>query len=137
MSLKDKIKIINRNLLEDKRGWFLKIIDGSESNLPQFTGEIYVTCGSKGQSKGGHYHIKANEWFTLISGVCDLILFDLVTYEKLVIKLDSRNPLTIFVPNGIAHIFENTGEKDFILIAYTDKHYDPLDTVQFQFVSNN
>jgi dTDP-4-dehydrorhamnose 3,5-epimerase-like enzyme len=135
MSLISKIQLINRNLISDNRGWFLKIIDGYEVNLPSFTGEIYATSAKIGQSKGGHYHIDANEWFTLITGTCELILYDIDTLEKCKILLDSNSPKTVFVPKRVAHLFVNTGNVDFLLLAYTDKLYDPLDTISYDLSS--
>lgn len=39
--------------------------------------------------------------------------------------------ITVFVPNGIAHAWENAGTEDFILLAYTDLLYDPADTIAY------
>lgn len=131
MLLKDKIKIIPRDLIKDYRGWFLKTINGKEDYLPDYTGEIYCTSALPGQVKGGHYHLRANEWFTLISGTCQLFLIDIDTKEKTVISLSWLKPVTVFVPNRIAHSFLNTGDNDYILLAYSDKLYDPSDTITY------
>ena len=56
MSQIDKVKVIPRRLLKDERGWFLKAITGTEENIPNHTGEVYLTMGKPGQAKGGHYH---------------------------------------------------------------------------------
>ena len=131
MSLKNKIKIIERRLISDERGWFLKTITGTEFNLPNHTGEVYVTMAKPGQSKGGHYHPRALEWFSLVQGAATLKLEDIETHEKMTIDLSFDNPVTVFVPNNIAHIFINNSEYDFILLAYTDLLYTPEDTVAF------
>jgi dTDP-4-dehydrorhamnose 3,5-epimerase-like enzyme len=133
MLLKNKIKTIPRRLICDDRGWFLKVIDGKEDNLPKQTGEIYITNARKGQAKGGHYHINASEWFTLLTGSCDLLLVDIETNEKMVIKLCDKESKTIYVPKGIAHLFVNTDKADFLLLAYTDLLYDPEDTIPYNF----
>lgn len=133
MFIKDKIKIIPRNKIQDSRGWFLKIINGLEENLPQFTGEIYMTSAIHGESKGEHYHSIANEWFLLIKGKCKLKLYDIIDNEYLEIVLDDNLPRTIFVPSKIAHCFENNSDENFMLIAYTDRLYDPSDTIKFYF----
>lgn len=39
---------------------------------------------------------------------------------------------TVFFPNGVAHIVVNNSDKNFILLAYTDKLYDPADTITYQ-----
>lgn len=131
MSLNTKIKIISRRLIIDDRGWFLKVIDGKEENLPSYTGEVYLTCATPGEAKGGHYHEKANEWFTLVTGECELKLVDIVTGEKLSINLSSTKPETIYITNYVAHIFINNSSNDFILLAYSDQLFVPEDTMIF------
>jgi dTDP-4-dehydrorhamnose 3,5-epimerase-like enzyme len=129
----DKIQIIERRRIEDHRGWFLKVIDGSELFLPKSTGEIYITVATPNQSKGGHYHPLANEWFTLIRGECLLELVDVETEEYYSIELTDKVPRTVFVPNNIAHNFKNTADSEFILLAYSDVLYDSSDTIMYQF----
>ena len=129
MALKDKIKVIPRHLVRDDRGWFLKVITGTEENIPSHTGEVYVTMGKTRQTKGGHYHPKAVEWFTVIKGTALLKLKDMITQEMLYFPVDFEDAVNIFVPNNIAHAFENQSEEDFILLAYTDCLYDPVDTI--------
>lgn len=133
MFLKDKIKIIPRTIIKDNRGWFLKVIDGKEDLLPKYTGEIYLTNAKAGQSKGGHYHLNASEWFTLIAGSCELFLFDIETKEEMKLSLTHDEAKTIFVPKKVAHLFVNTSTLDYVLLAYTDLLYDPKDTVIFEF----
>jgi len=137
MRLEDKIKIIPRKKLQDERGWFLKVIDGKEENLPDYTGEIYITSAVKDEVRGNHYHKKATEWFTLIQGKADLILEDINTNERLEMKLDSENPFTVVIPPFIAHAFVNKIEEPFILVAYTDELYDPKDTVSYILYERN
>ncbi|QBQ42688.1 polysaccharide biosynthesis C-terminal domain-containing protein [Sphingobacterium psychroaquaticum] len=129
--LSKKVKVIPRKIIKDSRGWFLKVIDGFEENLPKYTGEVYITSGIKGESKGGHYHVQANEWFTLIEGKCQLKLVDVKSGEKLLINLSSEIPETIFVPNNVAHIFVNKSDNNFILLAYSDQLFDPVDTIAY------
>lgn len=132
MALKDKIKIIPRRLIKDDRGWFLKVITGTEERIPDHTGEVYLTMGKPGQIKGGHYHPEAVEWFTVIEGEALLRLIDMETKERMEIKMSLSEAITVFVPNNVAHDFKNTGNTDFIVLAYTDKLYDPKDTIAFK-----
>lgn len=134
MQLKDKIKIISRRLISDERGWFLKVITGTEEQLPLHTGEVYLTMGKPGQAKGGHYHPEALEWFTIIEGRAILKLEDTTTQEKMELELNFEDAVTVFVPNNIAHIFINNSDENFILLAYTDKLYNPADTIAYKMI---
>lgn len=130
----NKIKIINRNQIFDERGWFLKVLHGNEENLGKEIGEFYLTLAKENQSRGGHYHEHASEWFTLVQGECILELIDVVTEEYCAIPLSALHPRTIYVPNNVAHNFKNTSNADFLLLAYTNVKYDPADTIDYSFV---
>ena len=127
-----KIHRIKRKLSVDSRGWFLKVINGEEPDNP-FTCEVYITSAKPGESKGGHYHLNASEWFTLIKGNALLTVIDIKSKEKSEISLSETNPETVYIPPGIAHNFFNNGDCDFILIAYSNVQYDSSDTIGFNF----
>jgi dTDP-4-dehydrorhamnose 3,5-epimerase-like enzyme len=131
MSQIEKVQIIPRRLISDERGWFLKAITGTEKNIPSHTGEVYLTMGKPGQSKGGHYHPEAVEWFTIIEGSAILKLEDMDTHERRDIEMSLETAITVFIPNNVAHIVVNNSDKNFILLAYTDKLYDPTDTIAY------
>ena len=131
MSQIDKVRIIPRRLIADDRGWFLKAITGTEEDIPSHTGEVYLTMGKPGQAKGGHYHPEAVEWFTLIKGEAILKLEDMETHTRKDIEMSLDKAITVFIPNNVAHIVVNNGNEDFILLAYTDKLYDPKDTISY------
>ena len=128
----DKVQIIKRRLIADERGWFLKAITGTEENIPSHTGEVYLTMAKPGQAKGGHYHPEAVEWFTLIEGEGLLKLEDMETHQKMEIPMSLEKAETVFIPNGVAHLVMNLSERNFILLAYTDKLYDPADTIKYE-----
>ena len=129
MSQIDKVKVIPRRLLKDERGWFLKAITGTEENIPNHTGEVYLTMGKPGQAKGGHYHPEAVEWFTIVQGSAILKLEDMETHERGDIPMSLTKAITVFIPNQVAHVVVNDSNEDFILLAYTDKLYNPKDTI--------
>lgn len=131
MSQIEKVKIIPRRLIKDERGWFYKAITGTEENIPSHTGEVYLTMGKPGQAKGGHYHPEAVEWFTVIEGSAILKLEDMVTHEKMQIPMSLEKAISVYIPNGVAHMVVNDSDCDFVLLAYTDKLYDPSDTIQY------
>ena len=122
---------IARKLIKDSRGYFLKVIDGNEPNNP-FACEVYITSAKPGESKGGHYHVKAKEWFTLIQGQAEVTLINTITGVRTTELLDADSPMTLFVPEMIAHSFMNTSpHTDFILLAYTNVQFDKEDTIAF------
>ena len=47
------------------------------------------------------------------------------------IEMSLEKAITVFIPNNVAHIVVNNSDKDFILLAYTDKLYDPKDTIPY------
>lgn len=127
--LAERIEIIPRKKIEDNRGWFLKVITGKENRLPAFTGEVYTVYSEDGASRGGHYHIKATEWFTLLQGKAKLELYDVNTNERYTIELDTDIPRTVVVPPNVAHRFDSINKESFLLIAYTNVLYKPEDTI--------
>ena len=131
-NLNEKIRTIKRVLLKDTRGSFLKVIDGKEADNP-FNCEVYITSAKPRENKGGHYHLKAREWFCLLKGKATVTVIDIETNERSEISLNGTNPQTIYIPPGIAHSFFNDGDCDFILIGYTDVEFDPSDTISFNF----
>lgn len=132
-SLKERIRVYSRKKLVDQRGWFLKTLTGNEDFLQSGVGEIYFTCGLAGQKKGGHYHPIAKEWFTVIQGKAVLKLEDILSHEKLSIQMDADTPQTIYIPDGVAHAVECAeGCEQFVLCAYTDRQYDPSDTIAYE-----
>ena len=131
MSQIEKVQIIPRRLMTDERGGFLKAITGTEYGIPSHTGEVYLTMGKPGQAKGGHFHPVAVEWFTIIEGEAMLKLEDMVTHERRDIEMSLEKAITVYIPNKVAHTVVNNSDKDFILLAYTDKLYDPADTIAY------
>lgn len=131
MALKDKIRIIPRKLIKDDRGWFYKAITGTEEDIPDHTGEVYLTYGKPGYVRGGHYHPLAKEWFTVIEGKAILKLVDIKTKEESEIQMQLCDAISVYVPNNIAHGFVSDGDCDFIVLAYTDRLYDSSDTIKY------
>lgn len=132
--LAERIEIIPRKKIDDTRGWFLKVITGKENGLPAFTGEVYTVYSEDGASRGGHYHIQATEWFTLLQGKAKLELYDVNTNERYTIELDTDTPRTVVVPPNVAHRFDAIDKESFLIIAYTDVLYKAEDTIMINFI---
>jgi oxalate decarboxylase/phosphoglucose isomerase-like protein (cupin superfamily) len=134
------VELISRKRLMDQRGSFLKVLTGAEEGLPAHIGEFYVTRALPGAPRGNHYHPKAAEWFTLIEGVAELVVKDPTTLEERTWTLHGDDPVTVYMPPGLGHVFVNTGDDpggQFTLLAYSADRYDPLDTVPFEIRSGS
>lgn len=129
----EKVQIINRKFIPDERGWFVKVVIGQEDGMRSHVGEVYLTMGNPGQSKGGHYHINTREWFYLLEGRAVLKLEDVKTKERREIEMTCDCAQSVYVPEMVAHIFENVGETRFVVLAYADLAYDPEDTEEYTF----
>ena len=75
--------------------------------------------------------MEAVEWFTIIEGAAILKLEDIETHERRDIEMPFERAQTVFIPSNVAHIVVNNSDNDFILLAYTDRLYDPADTVAY------
>ena len=127
----DRVRFISRRLIADQRGWFLKVIDGLEEDIPPRTGEVYLTLAHPGQARGNHYHPLTAEWFTVVQGRALLQVEDPQTGERAQWWLDSDAAQTVYMPPGLAHVFVNPQEaaNPFLLVAYAANGYDPADTI--------
>lgn len=133
MRLIDTIRFIPRRLISDERGWFLKVIDGNEEDIPHHTGEVYLTFAHPGQARGNHYHPVTAEWFTVVEGRALLQVADPQTGARAQWWLDATAPQTVFMPAGLAHVFVNPegAAGPFLLVAYAANAFDPADTIAF------
>ena len=67
----------------------------------------------------------------MIEGEAILKLEDMDTHERRDIEMSLDKAISVFIPNNVAHVVVNNSDKDFILLAYTDKLYDPKDTISY------
>lgn len=133
MTLKDVY--INKNIhLKDNRGEFFKFMDGNENFLTKNFGEIYIVTVLPLKIRAEHYHIIANEWFTVIQGELIITLEDINTKIKVEHNLNSLNKSVLFIPSGIAHkIYNPSLKSEAILLAYSNIKYDSQDTNTYIF----
>lgn len=128
------IKTYSLNKIFDQRGYFLKSFMSDKFEMTPGELEVYITNAKPGESKGGHYHEKASEWFTIIKGECILVLIDIKNSSVTRLELNEHDPKTIFVPPFMAHEFFNSGNEEFILLAVTDKVYQKEDTIPYNII---
>lgn len=122
-------QIIERSKIVDPRGFFLKTMTGYEQDIPQEFGEIYVIKGDAGQARANHFHNLATEWFTLLQGKVRLNLRNIDTGDEASLLLDDNVPVTVRINPRVAHSLLGVEKCDYILMAYTNIRYDPVDTI--------
>jgi len=134
----EDVKIYPLTLHEDSRGWLLKILMQPQIPGDKTFGEIYVTVARSGAVKGGHYHKTATEWFCVIQGKGKLTLQERDSGRRMEIFMgedgpkDKRpSPFGVLIPPNIIHAIRNIGEEPLYLLVYTDKVYDPSDTIPY------
>jgi oxalate decarboxylase/phosphoglucose isomerase-like protein (cupin superfamily) len=67
-----------------------------------------------------------------VIGQAELLLADVGTGERRTIRVVAADPVTIYVPPGVAHAFRNTSsDEEMLLIAFSDRSYDPADTLAY------
>ena len=82
----------------------------------------------EGLFRGGHYHLKKQEHFYVVSGKIRVQLFDLETRECSETTVKEGQRVTLF-PN-CAHRFQ--AEQDAQVIEYYDAIYDPEDDFPYR-----
>ena len=133
MTLREKIGIIPRKLIDDERGWFLKILTGTEPGIDLGAGEVYAVMASPGEVRGNHYHRAADEWFTLLNGSALFRFCDPQTMETLDMDVSFGECATVFVPHGVAHAIQSKpgASESMVVVAFSSLRYNPDDTVPF------
>jgi len=124
---KEKVKVHR-----DNRGALYKSVDNSYVKNKVF-GEIYCIDFKGGTPRGDHYHKKTTEYFTSIKGKIDLLLKDTRSGETCRLVLDSEDPVCVRIDPYIAHSVVAPFEGEAILLAYSDRPYDPDDTDTYKY----
>ena len=116
------IKIRKLDMFKDERGLLLKVIKQEYVGDDKF-GEIYLTAVNPGEVRGNHYHQETIEWFCVIKGEGNLILEK--EGDRMEIKMDEANPISVEVPPYVSHAIKNIGTSTMYLLAYANKGYNP------------
>jgi len=122
----------------EERGDLLKVLSVASVGKKNRFGEIYIVTLNKGAQRGEHYHSETNEWFFLIQGEVECILYLPGEDIKSSFILTEGKPEVVEVPAGVVHLFIQRGDKNAVILAYADRDYesDDPDTTLFP-ISNN
>ena len=130
------IDIVKLKKQANKNGTLVEFLKGNEidESNRQFA-QIYVATILPGKIRGNHYHKKKLEWFSIFNGKVKIALEDIKTKEKKEFIVDSSEGhlSRIFLNTEIAHAFKNISKSTVILVAYTNKIYDPQNPDTYEY----
>ena len=100
-----------------------------------------LRSGSKGQAsysttkptkiRGGHFHTRKIERFSIISGKAKIILREILSNEKIEFILDGKIPSYVDMPIWFTHNIQNIGNNELVTIFWVNEHYDQNDSDTF------
>lgn len=122
-----KLKIKKLVVKKDKRGWLAEIIRPENIHNSKF-GQILATSAVKGEIKGKHYHKRKTEWFCVLYGNGMLTIVNNETKEENKINIGEDNMALVEIPPFHFHEIKNIGNKEMLLLVYTDEAYMPSDS---------
>jgi dTDP-4-dehydrorhamnose 3,5-epimerase len=122
------VEVKKLKIIPDGRGRLMEILRSDEPIFQKF-GQVYMTTAFSGVTKAWHYHKLQDDYFTCISGVMRLALYDSredsPTYKEIndfVISLD--NPILVKIPKLIYHGFKCVSDIEAIIINVPTMTYN-------------
>jgi dTDP-4-dehydrorhamnose 3,5-epimerase len=134
-SLLLKVKEFSLPLHRDDRGYLLKAVMKEFTGSSSF-GEIYFVHSAPGIVRANHFHKIATEWFVVVQGEGLLTLIDPeFSTNRQSIKMNADLPICVLIPPGVAHSIKATGTEPMLMMALSDRPYDPeaTDTYAYKF----
>ncbi len=115
-----------------------ELIVGYNNAIPLASGlksnYIYlVRFFEKGNVAGNHYHKEKRELLIPVNGEMEVHLENVETKEREKIIINSKQPVAIDVPTGIAHAIKSTKEGDIFLVVASNQSNDE-DEISYQVI---
>jgi dTDP-4-dehydrorhamnose 3,5-epimerase-like enzyme len=126
----EEVRLLEQKV--DSRGRVFEVL--RREHLPHNGfGQIYVFTVAPKEIKGNHYHTRKIEWFCVLRGEGELVLYDRSNGENQTVKMREDNPAVMMIRPGIAHVMRNTGPGELIVLAYITEPFDPNDPDTYYF----
>lgn len=130
-------KVTHFKKYNDRRGQLVVFLKNSEIGRRQKKfGQIYfVTFSKKGIVRGNHYHKKWHEWFGIVSGKLEVVLVDVITKERVALKLNANFDKYVRLEIGpnIAHAFKSMTNYA-ALLNYADGEWNKDDDFDYKII---
>jgi dTDP-4-dehydrorhamnose 3,5-epimerase len=120
----------------DERGSLTEIIRRDDEIFEGF-GQCYFSISYPGVIRGWHYHQKQTDYFTCVSGMIKVPLYDLredsPTHGEInEFFIGDENRIVVKIPKGVLHGFKNVGVTPCILVNFPTEPYDPSDPDEYR-----
>lgn len=121
------VRKLARNL--DSRGWLAELFRSDELDEEFFPAMSYISSTNPGVTRGPHEHWDQADFFCFIGpSNFKLRLWDnrknsdtFLRRHTLIVGQD--NPISVLIPAGVVHAYQNVGEIDGIVINCPNKLY--------------
>lgn len=122
------IKFYKLKKYDDLRGSLIEII--REDNIDNKISQVYISYSNKGAIRGGHYHKRKTEWFTIIKGKANFYFKDLLINQEKFEIFSDNDLILIEVKPYVYHKIESLTD-DMILFVAVNEVYDEKDNDTF------
>lgn len=133
----DGVILTPLNQIPDARGWLMEVWRADESEHQPAMG--YVSLTKPGVVRGPHEHVEQADWFVFLTSQWRVTLWDnrgqsSLEREALIINV----PISLLVPAGVVHAYENIGQGIGLVLNLPDKLYagwnrkEPVDEIRHE-----
>lgn len=132
----DGVEVKQLKTFADERGSLTEILRRDDPIFEGF-GQCYFSMSYPGVIRGWHYHKKQTDYFTCVSGMIKVPLYDLreespTHGEVNEFFIGDENRIVVKIPIGVLHGFKNVGVTPCILVNFPTTPYDPADPDEYR-----
>jgi UDP-2-acetamido-2,6-beta-L-arabino-hexul-4-ose reductase len=124
-----ELKVFTVKKHVDHRGWLSEIL--REDLVKNKIAQIHVSVSKKGIFRGGHYHKRKVEWFSVINGKARFFFKNLQTGEEREVELSGEDLKVIEVPPFVYHKVKSLSQNMLFLVGVNEV-YDDNDSDTFR-----
>ena len=116
----DGVEIKKLRLIPDERGYLMEMLRSDDGIFRKF-GQVYLSAAYPGVVKGWHYHKVQTDFFTIVSGMMKVVLYDgregSPTHGEInEFFMGEQNPILITIPPGVLHGMKGISDKPALLV---------------------
>lgn len=116
------IKLYKLKSYDDKRGSLIEIL--REDKIQKKIAQIYTSFSIKGIIRGGHFHKRKTEWFTILKGRANFYFKDMISFQEKVYNFTDKDLILIEVPPFVFHKIEILEDQTILLIIVDEVYIE-------------